>query len=102
MSEEVIFTWRRAGGHVSALCRGAGRVLRPVMHHYAFCVLLYFGVRRRSQTAVTSCTSGYFDSLLQLELHTSPRPAHMFMTNYIVPADHISVHQRVAESGVAM
>jgi hypothetical protein len=105
MSEEVIFTWRRAGGHVSALCRGAGRVLRarPVMHHYAFwfCVLL-FGVRRRSQTAVTSCTSGYFDSLLQLELHTSPRPAHMFMTNYIVPADHISVHQRVAESGVAM
>jgi hypothetical protein len=61
-----------------------------------------FGVRRRSQTAVTSCTSGYFDSLLQLELHTSPRPAHMFMTNYIVPADHISVHQRVAESGVAM
>ena len=30
--------------------RGSG----PVMHHYAFCVLPFRAVRRRSQTAVTS------------------------------------------------
>ena len=103
MSEEVIFTWRRAG----VMCRPylPRRGLGPdswsdAPHHIMPC-------RAPSCSSAVAVilrfTSGYFDLLLQLELHTSP-PTHMFMTNYIVPADHtVSImHQRVAESGVAM
>ena len=86
MSEEVIFTWRRVRGScVGLICQGAGCVLTPGdAPHIMLAVLL---LARAAVAVRLRFTSGYFDLLLQLELHTSP-PAHLFMTNYIVPADH--------------
>ncbi len=88
MSEEVIFTWRRAG----VMCRpymprrGLGPVTPGVMHRTISCLAVLLLARPPSQSDCGLLVV-IIDLLLQLELHTSP-PAHMFMTNYIVPADH--------------